>query len=200
MNRHMGILLFMLASIIVVDGTSEDTLNIPFKKVIKFYPLHLRAAFPTIQFGYEHRLGRRMSLNLETGYVADFLFRQEDLKRRGFKFREEFRFYVSCKRLKTRSDQYKAGYFAADLHQVIIDFEDHSIEKTWREAGWGLKVGMAEHLGRLVLDFGLGVTWRYMNNRPPDIWGTLYTWGLKEQNNYRVVAPVIRLGIGYRLQ
>ena len=197
MFKPTAVLLFIWLTILALDAKGQDQ-EPPFKGVIKFYPLHLYRIFPGVSFAYEHRFAKRFSATLETGCVVDFNWRGSDFTNKGgIRLREELRYYFRYKYSKTRSTNAKGTYAGFDLHQNLVNYNDEFGKAQWREGGFGLKFGMAEYLGKISIDYSIGVSFRYANETPPDLWASLFNFW---EERYPIIQPLLSLGVGYRIQ
>lgn len=202
------------------NGDSTLLRLIP-RQAIKVSPLHLLNFYPTLEVSYEFRIARRMSLQLETGYVLTFPSEENDTHRnkRGVKLKLEGRYFFPGVR---RGE--KIYYGAIEPYMNVINFDRYeAIEEcfdadcrnmyvrrygyrmTYREQGVSLKVGMVWYLGsHFFVDYNAGLTLRIVDyDRPPllpespDRFG-IFTIYIPDETDRTAIGPNMGLRFGYR--
>lgn len=195
-RKSIRIWMIICASILYIDVQCQDTTAF-IGQVIKFESLSLISLFPTCQFAYEHRIGSSLTMQVGAGYVTDFFNRDDHYtSKRGLKFKEELRYYLSYIS-KPRWKNYRKGtYLGFEMHQTMINFNEYEDRVRWREYGYGAKLGFAEFSRRIMLDYSIGISFRHLNMEPVDTWG-FYSNTRHGEGKYLVVAPMLRFGVGY---
>ena len=196
MGRHLKLLTAIPLLVLALDARSQDQVP-PFKRVIRVYPLQLYKVFPTATFAYEHRIANNVSLTVEVGTFLNWSILGSDYtNKRGFRFREELRYYVNYKYSRARPTNARGIYGAVDLQQTSASYFKDAENVKWKEAGFCFKFGMSEYLNRFTLDYSVGVAFRYADETPPDLLASIiHFW----KERYPIVQPTISLGVGYRL-
>jgi hypothetical protein len=200
------------------SARAQDTLVV-LSPNIKFSPLHLLSN--TIQIGYEHKVAKRFTVQLEAGYVLrNGFINSDDKNRRGARFKEDIRYYY---RVNTRKE--KALYMAVELLQNYIHLDksgttsvcDDPQCQTWstvdlppykvklHEKGMGFKIGVTEMQSRFIFDFSAGLSLRAVTwHRPPGILpeypGTIglpLEYFARDERDNTKIFPALGFRVGY---
>jgi hypothetical protein len=192
-------------------------------KAIKVSPLHLFNFYPTIEISYEHRIAKRVTLQLEGGYVLDYGSYDTDfIDKRGVKTKLEARYYFWA-RDERRKLYYMAaeGYWNAvnfdrkssriecfdnDCQSQFVRFYDYKME--YRESGFTLKVGFLKYFGAsdVFIDINSGWTIRNVQYREPEELASggfeddsVIFFEIPNENDRIAVSPNFGIRFGYRI-
>ena len=192
-------LLIILCSTMLHKARSQDSTAYVSKDIIKFSPLHLLVYPRSLQIAYEHRFPSRFSTQIDVGYVLPIGINNgpSDIRDvRGFKLKEEIRYYYYGKNYKTQKKNYHEYYLSAEIHQNIFDYVEFDDTQKYREFGYGFKLGFSDYLGRINLDLNAGVSFCYSQSDPIDIFGAITDWN---NNKKYFIRPILSARVGYIL-
>ncbi len=185
------------------------------RAIIKFSPLHLLNFYPTVQVAFEYRIARRISLQTDVGVALNYSNQNARfLDRRGVKFKQDVRYYLS-----PVNSSSNAHYLSAEYYGNFINFD----REVWglscfdldcinqfrqryfftvrhREHGIGLRYGIHYFQGRFDFDFGFGFLARFVRYQQPTVPGEAINWALiriPNERNRISFGPTIGLRIGY---
>ena len=210
-KKALPILFLMLLPLTI---RCQDSVSLP-KHIIKFSPLHLIGKFPTLQIAYERNIRGKLSVQLDAGYVLNYTADDEKKDFRGFKLREELRYYYKLKNYNRKNLKYsKSSYLSVETLQNIINYEgrymDYDCNCTvsqyvkLRETGINFKIGYTEYLSRFILDFSAGLSFRHIRYREPyfyrqDVDYLSLNLIEPQETNQNIITPVFGFRTGYRI-
>ena len=186
--------------------------------ILKFNHLSLLDPLSSIQFALEYRLGKKISLQHEAGYITRILYNEGSVKnRRGLRLRNEVRFYLQQKGSRmeglyltpeflfiyqeyTRRSSFGMGCedsFDCDYYQWM----NYDVQK--QVYAIHPKVGFQSIYRRLVADFYAGIGFRHVRvrniNKPPNAFDDEFFSGPKREGNYDLPSLSLGFKIGFVL-
>jgi hypothetical protein len=190
------------------------------QQAVKFSPLHLVNFYPTIEFSFEQKVAKQLTIQLEGGYVLDYGndWSTDYLDKRGAKGKLETRYYFFG-----RTDKKKIYYVGAEGYANVINFDrvssrqecfdlecEHMFIRTapfkmeYREKGFTLKAGLMKYFGKFFFDFSGGWTLRDIHYREPFSFSEGFEdWNLFEIPNEEdrvALSPNFGVRFGYRFR
>ncbi|MBT1710111.1 hypothetical protein KK062_17830 [Fulvivirgaceae bacterium PWU5] len=216
--------LLLINTAAFAQSTDEYDLAVP-RHAFKFSPGHLMNFHPTVQFAYEQRVARRLTLQGEYGHVINAQHNDErgfanyddewNSDRKGYKTKLEAHYYVYA----TKNGRF-AWYSAAELYYNHISYTkqrttseyygetpDTRYEKIHRqrvhydEGGFNFKFGFVYTMGPVLLDINAGLGHRFIQyNKILPVFKESRDWfefGPREESRNQ---PGLAMGvrIGYR--
>lgn len=210
---------------LLISGTSfgqDSLLNklIP-RHALKFSPYHMIGFYPTLQLAYEAKVAHRFTVQLEGGYVLDYPFNHDQSyqNKRGGKGKLELHYYMLASR-RARLIYYGAlelYYNAVDFSRLNTQVECYDIEcnhtyrrtfnytVTYREPGFGFKVGFVKYFSRFFMDINSGWGLRFIDYTDPHEpvgndggWGSLFP--IPNEEDRVTPSPIVGIRLGYRLR
>ena len=193
---------------------------------IKISPLHLIGFYSTVQLGYEVKVARRISMQLDAGYVINHrsAYRSDFQDKRGTKLKLEGRYfldprwhsgsinYVSVEPYTTiiNFDRETAQVECFDLDCQVLYSKRYLYKMKYRESGFSIKYGfLIKSSGNFLFDFNFGWTLRFVRYIKPDL-GTpgtfiagrtdIFFFNFPNEQNRIVPTPVVGLRVGYRIR
>ncbi len=215
------VLIFLLMSSVAMaqDSLWTEAALLP-GRAIKLSPLHLLNFYPTLQVSYEQSVGDRVALQLEGGYVMEYVSREDYQDRRGFKAKFETRYYLSGVARK-RKLYYTAGevygnFVNFDRTDQVEDCFDVGCTQTftqtrrylvkYREQGLNVKFGYVRYLRfetRAFMDVSVGLSLRNIRYKKPFEMGEIdedfFGGPAPNERDRFAVSPYGGLRFGYKL-
>ncbi len=214
---------FFIAPVMLMafSGSAQDSLL--FKRfvprhAIKISPFHLVGFYPTFQLSYETRVANRFTVQAEGGVVFDNAFEEdEDFQdKRGAKAKLELHYYVlPSARAKMIS------YLAMELYWNAVNFDRRQVQQecydvecnhtytrefdykvTYREPGFGLKVGFVKYFSRfLFMDINSGWRVRFVDYTDPfsTAEDAINSWlpPIPNETDRVSLSPIVGIRFGY---
>ncbi len=217
-------LLFLLV-IISTECIAQDSLLyqsfIP-RHAVKISPFHLLSFYPTIQLAYEVKIAKRLSFQIEGGYVINYKVNvdPEYQNKRGGKGKLELHYYMLP---STRAQL--IFYGAAELYYNAVDFDrrvtreecfntdcnqritrQYTTKVMYREPGIGLKMGFVKYFSDFFIDINSGWAIRFISYTESENIRNFFNndnmrWlNIPNEEDRVALAPIIGIRLGYRLK
>lgn len=174
------LILFCGNIVIGQDSLSREVIPFP-KMIFTFSPLNtINLRVPAAQFGVEYRIANQLSLQHEFGYLLPYKNNgSQFLKKKGFRFRNELRWYHNGMDEKRQKDyfglQFRYWKFTSPMTSFFFreggQYQQRINFKVKQSAiGGGISYGsnVISHK-KFVLDFGFSAGFIQLKNRPEGI-------------------------------
>ena len=212
--------LFFTTSVFAQDSLLYESL-IP-RHAVKISPLHLFSFYPTIQLAYEFKIVRRITAQLEGGYVLNYKINDntEYQDKRGAKAKLELHYYMlPSQRAKL------IFYGATEIYWNAVNFDrltsqvecfdiecnhvytrQYTYKVTYREPGFGFKLGFIKYFSDFFMDINSGWAVRFISYEDPftatEFVNDVAAWAfpIPNEEDRVTLSPIVGVRFGYRLR
>lgn len=196
-SRVLGFILLITVCSVARDAHGQDSTAYLPKDIIKVSLLHLLFSSRSLQVAYEHRFDNQFATQLDAGFLLPIGENRgfgDALDVRGFKLKQEIRYYYYSKNFGKRKQNRYDYYLGGETHQNILSYVEFDDRKRYQEYGYGFKVGFSEALPRISLDVNAGASVCYSRTEPIDLFSAIFDWN---NNKKYFIRPILSFRIGY---
>jgi len=188
---------------------------------LKISPFHLFGFYPTLQLAYEAKISKRLSFQLEGGYVLNYQANDTQYQdKRGGKGKVELHYYT------LPSQRARLIYYGAvELYYNAVNFDrltsqqecfdiecnhtftrQYNYKLMYREPGVGLKVGFIKYFSDIFMDINSGWALRFITYTDTfpgnDFVNDNVAWAfpIPNEDDRTTLSPIVGIRLGYRLR
>lgn len=187
---------------------------------VRFSPAHLINFYPTVQFAFERRIGKKLTAQIDLGYVFQNKLETDDFgNMEGYKVKVEPRYYI----IGGGKNRKRILYGALELYRNSVNFDRKDWRQecmdpecniqytrryhyavTYRENGFSLKCGIMRYIHNFFIDVNSGWGIRFIDyDHPaltPEFFADALFLDIPNETDRVALTPVLGIRLGYRFR